>query len=196
MDWVVLVTLAQPVAAPDAPHTRPSLGPAAARNLAITKSVLRIQVLSSRRLLEVLPRIEAKGGAFRVDGRLSHEVGDGRVTSVHTGSGPAVIPAEPGELPLLRGFAAPADRFARREYESGDVVVAAGALSDEAFLRLTIEALLEHRVGPLGSCRATRSRSARVAAAPSSRCAPARMTSASSACTEPGCRTSANPARR
>ncbi|TQM85284.1 hypothetical protein FHX81_7763 [Saccharothrix saharensis] len=137
----MLVTLAEPVVAPDAPRTRLSLGPAAARNLATTTgSVPRTQAVSSRRLLKVLPRIEAKGGAFRVDRRLGHGVGDGRVTFVDTGSGPAVVPAEPGGSPLPRGFdepdvpAAPADRSERREHEPGDVVVEAGARSDEAFL--------------------------------------------------------------
>ncbi|MFJ6674750.1 cyclic nucleotide-binding domain-containing protein [Actinosynnema sp. NPDC091369] len=145
------MTLAEPVEAPDPPHTRLSLGPAAARNLATTtKSVPQMQAISSRWLLRVLPWVEPKGGVFRVNRRLSHEVGDGRVTFVDTGSGPAVIPAELGELPLLRGFdepdvlAALADRFERREYEPGDVVVRAGALSDEAFL--VVHGRL-HRIG-------------------------------------------------
>ncbi|PSL52011.1 Cyclic nucleotide-binding domain-containing protein [Saccharothrix carnea] len=139
---MVLVTLAQPVeSVPDASETRLSLGPAAARNLATTtKSVPQMRAISSRWLLKVLPWVEAEGGTFRVNRRLSYEVGDGRVTFTDTGSGPAVIPAELGELPLLRGFdepdvlAALAARFERRDYEPGDVVVASGGLSDEAFL--------------------------------------------------------------
>ncbi|MGY3338735.1 hypothetical protein ACVW0K_004834 [Streptomyces filamentosus] len=75
------------------------LGTAAARNLAsTTESAPQMQEISSRRLLRTLPWVEAKGGAYRVNRRLSHAVGDGRVTFVRTGERVAVIPAEPGVL--------------------------------------------------------------------------------------------------
>ncbi|MFI8253571.1 hypothetical protein ACIGFN_08390 [Streptomyces filamentosus] len=83
---------------------RRSLGTAAARNLAsTTRSAPQVQEISSRRLLRTPPRVEAKGGAYQVDRRLGHAVGDGRVTFVQTGERAAVIPAELGELPALRG---------------------------------------------------------------------------------------------
>jgi CRP-like cAMP-binding protein len=122
-------------------RARTSLATAAARNLATTtKTAPQMQAISSRWLLRVLPWIETKGGAFRVNRRLNYEVGDGRVTFVNTGSTIQVIPPELGELPLLRGFddqevlGALADRFEQREYEPGDVVVEFGHQSDQAFL--------------------------------------------------------------
>ena len=65
-----------------------SLATAAARNLATTtKSAPQMQAISSRWLLRVLPWIETKGGVFRVNRRLSYEVGDGRVTFTNIGPG-------------------------------------------------------------------------------------------------------------
>ncbi|HCT80100.1 MAG TPA: Crp/Fnr family transcriptional regulator, partial [Micromonosporaceae bacterium] len=107
-----------------------SLGTAAARNLATTtKSVPQMQAISSRWLLRTLPWIETKGGAYRVNRRLSYAVGDGRVTFTNVGSEVRVVPPELGELPLLRGFddeavlSALADRFVQQEFEPGDVIV-------------------------------------------------------------------------
>jgi CRP-like cAMP-binding protein len=118
-----------------------SLATTAARNLATTKkSVPQMQSISSRWLLKMLPWVEVSGGTYRVNRRLNYSVGDGRVTFVNTGSEIRVIPAELGELPLLRGFAdeevlgALADRFEQREFQPGDVIVEFGHESNEAFL--------------------------------------------------------------
>jgi hypothetical protein len=122
-------------------RARSSLGTAAARNLATTtKSVPQMQAISSRWLLRMLPWVETKGGAFRVNRRLSYEVGDGRVTFVNTGTAISVIPPELQELPLFRGFddlevlGALADRFEQREYEAGAVIAEFGHESNHAFL--------------------------------------------------------------
>ncbi|MFC6882641.1 MULTISPECIES: family 2B encapsulin nanocompartment shell protein [Actinomadura] len=118
-----------------------SLGTSAARNLATTtKSVPQMQGISSRWLLKLLPWVQAAGGAYRVNRRLTYTVGDGRVTFVTTGADVRVIPLELGELPPLRGFedepvlSALADRFTQREYEPGDVVVEAGRPADTVYL--------------------------------------------------------------
>jgi CRP-like cAMP-binding protein len=118
-----------------------SLATTAARNLATTKkSVPQMQGISSRWLLRMLPWVEVSGGTYRVNRRLTYSVGDGRVTFVNTGSEIRVIPAELGELPLLRGFAeddvlaALADRFEQRQFQPGDVIVEFGHESNEAFL--------------------------------------------------------------
>jgi len=118
-----------------------SLSTAAARNLATTtKSVPQMQSITSRWLLRVLPWVQAAGGAYRVNRRLSYTVGDGRVTFVSTGSDVRVIPAELGELPLLRGFednevlSALAERYEQHTYEPGDVIVEFGHQSDQSFL--------------------------------------------------------------
>ncbi|MBX9390375.1 family 2B encapsulin nanocompartment shell protein [Streptomonospora nanhaiensis] len=118
-----------------------SLGTAAARNLATTtKTVPQMQGITSRWLLRLLPWVEAKGGSYRVNRRLSYTVGDGRVSFVNTGADVRVIPRELGELSLLRDFddeevlEALADRFTQEEYEPGDVIVERDAPADRVYL--------------------------------------------------------------
>ncbi|MFB6895263.1 family 2B encapsulin nanocompartment shell protein [Streptomyces hydrogenans] len=120
---------------------RQSLGTAAARNLAsTTKSAPQMQEITSRWLLRTLPWVEAKGGAYRVNRRLSYSVGDGRVTFVQTGDRVAVIPAELGELPALRGYEDEAAlgelaaRCTQREIAAGEVIAVAGAPADRVYL--------------------------------------------------------------
>ncbi|GHF85559.1 family 2B encapsulin nanocompartment shell protein [Amycolatopsis bartoniae] len=135
------MTVTEPAASSVEDAPRQSLSTAAARQLATTtKSVPQMQSITSRWLLRVLPWVQADGGVFRVNRRLTYTVGDGRVTFVSTGSDVRVIPAELGELPLLRGFAdetvlsALADRFVQQTYQPGDVIVEFGHTSDQAFL--------------------------------------------------------------
>ncbi|WNV84428.1 family 2B encapsulin nanocompartment shell protein [Umezawaea sp. Da 62-37] len=118
-----------------------SLSTRAARNLAsTTKSVPQMQGISPRWLLRSLPWVEAGGGAYRVNRRLSYAVGDGRVTFTNTGAAVRVIPQELRELPALREFDddavlnALADRFQQREFAAGEVVVQAGRAADEVVL--------------------------------------------------------------
>jgi hypothetical protein len=122
-------------------HRQLSLGRGAARNLATTtKSVPQMQGISSRWLLKMLPWLEVKGGAFRVNRRLSYAAGDGRVTFSAVGTDVRVIPPELCELPLLRGFddeevlTAIADRFTQQEFEPGEVIVEFGHQADAIFL--------------------------------------------------------------
>lgn len=118
-----------------------SLGTAAARNLATTtKSAPQMQEITSRWLLRVLPWVEATGGTYRVNRRRSFAVGDGRVTFTNVGADVRVVPAELGELPLLRGFGDSdmltelAGRFTQREYAVGELLVERGQPSDRVFL--------------------------------------------------------------
>ncbi|ARF53664.1 family 2B encapsulin nanocompartment shell protein [Streptomyces gilvosporeus] len=118
-----------------------SLGIAAARNLSTTtKTVPQMQGLSSRWLLRMLPWVEVKGGTYRVNRRLAYEVGDGRVTFVQEGAAVKVVPAELGELPLLRGFddeavlRALAERCEQREYEPGAEIAGQGRTVDHVYL--------------------------------------------------------------
>jgi hypothetical protein len=118
-----------------------SLGTAAARNLATTtKSEPQMQGISSRWLLRVLPWVEAKGGAYRVNRRLSYAVGDGRVTFTNVGADVQVIPAELCEIPFLRTYDdmdvlnALAAKFEQREFQAGDVIVERGAPADQIVL--------------------------------------------------------------
>ncbi|MFC9969959.1 family 2B encapsulin nanocompartment shell protein [Spirillospora sp. NPDC127200] len=122
-----------------------SLSTSAARNLAhTTKSVPQMQGITPRWLLRLLPWVEATGGAYRVNRRLSYTVGDGIVTFVNDGAAVRVIPAELRELPPLRGLAAGpggeevlaglAARFTQREYAPGDVIVSEGHPVDQVIL--------------------------------------------------------------
>ncbi|WP_030622069.1 family 2B encapsulin nanocompartment shell protein [Streptomyces sclerotialus] len=118
-----------------------SLGVAAARNLTTTtKTVPQMQGISSRWLLRMLPWVEVSGGTYRVNRRLVYAVGDGRVTFVQEGADVRVVPAELGELSLLRGFDDPealralAERFQQREYEPGQVIAEEGQPADQVLL--------------------------------------------------------------
>ncbi|MDX3732873.1 family 2B encapsulin nanocompartment shell protein [Streptomyces caniscabiei] len=124
---------------PGAPQQ--SLSTAAARNLATTtKSAPQMQEITSRWLLRMLPWVEAGGGAYRVNRRLRHTLGDGRVEFVQEGATVRVIPRELGELALLRGFedtdvlTALAGRCAQRDFAAGDVLVERGSPADRIHL--------------------------------------------------------------
>jgi CRP-like cAMP-binding protein len=118
-----------------------SLSTNAARKLSsTTKSVPQMQGITPRWLLGLLPWVEARGGAYRVNRRLNYTLGDGRLEFQTTGSEVAVIPAELTELPLLRNcddmdaLDLLASRFTQREFEPGQVIVAEGGSADELFL--------------------------------------------------------------
>ncbi|WP_063761794.1 family 2B encapsulin nanocompartment shell protein [Streptomyces ochraceiscleroticus] len=118
-----------------------SLSTAAARNLAsTTKTVPQMQGISSRWLLRLLPWVQVSGGAYRVNRRLTHTLGDGRVEFVATGADVRVIPTELRELPPLRAFedeavlGALAERFTQREVTAGETIVEAGRPADEVVL--------------------------------------------------------------
>ncbi|MEU9703869.1 family 2B encapsulin nanocompartment shell protein [Streptomyces sp. NPDC047981] len=118
----------------EAAPSRQSLSTAAARNLATTtKSAPQMREITDRWLLRMLPWVDTKGGAYRVNRRLSYTVGDGRIEFVQDGPDVRVIPQELGELPLLRGFedlevlTAIADRCVQRDFRAGEVLVERGA---------------------------------------------------------------------
>ncbi|WP_346099415.1 family 2B encapsulin nanocompartment shell protein [Streptomyces olivaceiscleroticus] len=122
-------------------QARSSLATAAARNLATTtKTVPQMQGISSRWLLRVLPWTEVSGGTYRVNRRLSHTLGDGRVEFTSTGSEVSVIPVELRELATLRGLTdqaaleALAGRFEQRDFTPGDVLIERGTPTDQVVL--------------------------------------------------------------
>jgi CRP-like cAMP-binding protein len=117
------------------------LGTEAARNLATTtKTQPQMQGITSRWLLKLLPWVEVVGGSYRVNRRLTYNVGDGRVTFSNTGAQIQVIPEELCELPLLRGFEdigvlnSLAGQFVQQEYAAGDVIIQAGQAADRVLL--------------------------------------------------------------
>jgi hypothetical protein len=118
-----------------------SLSTAAARNLATTtKSVPQMQGITSRWLVRLLPWVEASGGTYRVNRRLSYTVGDGQVTFTTTGRDIRVIPAELRELPPLRDFedeavlGVLAGRFERQDFGAGEVIAEFGHQADRVYL--------------------------------------------------------------
>ncbi|MFG3339148.1 family 2B encapsulin nanocompartment shell protein [Glycomyces sp. NPDC048151] len=136
-DSVVDSTPAVPQQTSNGQHPQTSLSTAAARNLATTtKSAPQMQEITSRWLLKVLPWVQTQGGAYRVNRRLTHTVGDGRVEFSTEGDAVRVIPTELGEIAHLRGLqdedalAALADRFEQREVRAGEQLAQQGAPID------------------------------------------------------------------
>lgn len=90
-----------------------------------------MQGITSRWLLRMLPWVQVDGGACRLNRRLTFTLGDGRVQFETTGAEVRVIPRELTELSLLKGYdeedglRAPADRFAQRDVQAGEVLVQA-----------------------------------------------------------------------
>lgn len=118
-----------------------SLATAAARNLATTtKSVPQMQSITSRWLLRVLPWVQAQGGVYRVNRRLSYTVGDGRIAVSNTGSRVQVVGPDLVEMALLRTFEdedalnALASRFEQQEYEPGAVIAEFGHEADYVYV--------------------------------------------------------------
>jgi CRP-like cAMP-binding protein len=117
-----------------------TLSTAAARNLATTtKSVPQMQEITSRWLLRILPWVEASGGTFRVNRRLTYTVGDGKVTFDTSGADVRIIPGELRELPVLRDFDDPevlralADQCEQQEFQLGSTLVERGQLANQVF---------------------------------------------------------------
>ncbi|GAB3644414.1 family 2B encapsulin nanocompartment shell protein [Streptomyces sparsus] len=118
-----------------------SLHTTAARQLATTtKTPPQMQGISSRWLLKILPWEQVSAGTYRVNRRLSHTVGNGRVEFVTTGAEVRVIPAQLTELPPLHGFEGPdvlqqlAGRCVQREYAPGEVIAESGRPVEEVLL--------------------------------------------------------------
>ena len=80
------------------------------------------------------------GGTYRVNRRLTYNVGEGRVSFSNTGSQVQVIPQSLTELPLLRGFEdidvlnALANRFVQQEFAAGDIIAQEGQGIEQVFL--------------------------------------------------------------
>ncbi|MFI6000073.1 family 2B encapsulin nanocompartment shell protein [Streptomyces sp. NPDC051366] len=126
---------------PEVQTPQRSLATAAARNLATTtKSAPQMQEITSRWLLKMLPWVSVQGGTYRVNRRLSYSVGDGRVEFIKTGTQVQVIPAELGELPLLRTYedldvlSELAQRCRQVDFEAGQELTSFGSASDQVFL--------------------------------------------------------------
>jgi CRP-like cAMP-binding protein len=117
-----------------------TLSIAAARNLATTtNSVPQMQEITSRWLLRALPWVEASGGTFRVNRRLTYTVGDGQVTFDTSGAEVRIVPGELRELPVLRDFddlevlQELADQCQQQEFEPGSTLVEKGQPADHVF---------------------------------------------------------------
>ncbi|SFD07997.1 family 2B encapsulin nanocompartment shell protein [Streptomyces aidingensis] len=110
-----------------------SLAPAAARQLATTtKTPPQNRAVTSRWLLRVLPWVPVTAGTYRVNRRLVHETGNGRIDFHATGTRVRMIPEELTELPALAGLddqaalRALAGACVQREYTAGETVAEAG----------------------------------------------------------------------
>ena len=118
-----------------------SLATGAARQLATTtKSTPQMRGITPRWLLRSLAWIPVDGGTYRLNRRLSHLIGDGRVAVLGSVDAPAVLPDSLTELPPLAGFAdaevlaALADRFTVRRLAAGEVLAEFGAPVDKVVI--------------------------------------------------------------
>jgi CRP-like cAMP-binding protein len=134
------------------PDSGLSLGTGAARQIATTtKSVPQTQAITPRWLLRMLPWVEAPGGTYRLNRRLTYTVGDGLVTFTGSGDRLGVIPAELRELPALREFtdetvlAELAGSVSRRDYQPGEVIAELGGTADRVCL------IAHGKVGKVGT---------------------------------------------
>ncbi|RSM86108.1 Crp/Fnr family transcriptional regulator [Kibdelosporangium aridum] len=99
-----------------------------------------MQSITSRWLLRILPWVQAQGGVYRVNRRLSYTVGDGRIAVSNTGSRVQVIGPDLVEMALLRTFEdedalnALAGRFEQQEYEPGAVIAEFGHEADHVYV--------------------------------------------------------------
>jgi CRP-like cAMP-binding protein len=125
-------TLAEPAVSPNG-HEQQTLDTTAARNLATTtKTVPQMQGITSRWLLRMLPWVEAAGGAYRVNRRLTYAVGGGQVSFFDTADGVRIVPPSLGEVPPFAGLddedvlEALADGFAPQEVDAGATIVEEG----------------------------------------------------------------------
>lgn len=114
-----------------------SLSTAAARQLSsTTKSAPQMQGITSRWLIQMLPWVDVKGGAYRVNRRLTYKLGSGQVAVTNTGAKTEVVAGSLTELDLLRGFSDEtvlntlASRFEQKDFNAGDELVTLGQPAD------------------------------------------------------------------
>ena len=138
---MTIVSGAEAAAQADVEAARQSLSTAAARNLATTtKTPPQMQGISSRWLLRMLPWVEVPGGTYRVNRRLRHALGAGRVGFVQTGDEVRVVPPTLTELPALHEVEdlelldALARQFVRRDVAVGEVVAHEGRPVEQVVL--------------------------------------------------------------
>ncbi|MEU4579862.1 family 2B encapsulin nanocompartment shell protein [Nonomuraea sp. ATR24] len=139
---------------------RLSLDTQAARNLATTtKTRPQMRAITSRWLLRRLPWVDVAGGTYRVNRRLTHAVGRGRVGITHTGADDVrIVPETLTEIPVLRGFADTgvldtiAATFRQRDVRPGEVVVEAGTPVSELYV-IAHGRLDRLSTGPYGSAQ-------------------------------------------
>jgi CRP-like cAMP-binding protein len=123
------------------PQQQSALTTTAARNLATTtKTTPQMQGITSRWLLRMLPWVEVAGGTYRVNRRLTHRSGRGRLGIVRTGSEVRILPPTLSELPPLRGLddeallTALAGRFTQRGFAAGEVLAERGTPVDQVLV--------------------------------------------------------------
>ncbi|MEU9479334.1 family 2B encapsulin nanocompartment shell protein [Streptomyces sp. NPDC048191] len=141
-DSVLGSAVDEPEPGPSADRQLTSLSTRAARQLTTTtKSEPQMQAITSRWLLKTLPWVDVKGGAYRVNRRLTLRTGRGRVSFEQNGGDDIrVIPQTLTELPILRGYddldvlTEIAGRFQARDVRAGQVLFEAGQPVTEAYL--------------------------------------------------------------
>jgi CRP-like cAMP-binding protein len=125
----------------DAEQQQLSLGTAAARNLSTTtKTPPQMQGITTRWLLRILPWVQVGGGTYRVNRRLRHTAGNGRVAFGNIGDEVQIVAPTLTELPALSRVTDPdlltaiAGQFTQSTHEPGDVITRHGETADGLIL--------------------------------------------------------------
>jgi CRP-like cAMP-binding protein len=118
-----------------------SLGTAAARNLSTTtKTPPQMQGISTRWLLRILPWVQVGGGTYRVNRRMRHTSGNGRIGFGNIGDDVQIIAPTLTELAPLRGISDPdllqtiAGQFTQTTYQTGDAIAEHGQPANQLIL--------------------------------------------------------------
>ncbi len=143
--------------------SRQSLSTQAARNLATTtKTVPQMQGISSRWLLKQLPWVPVSGGTYRVNRRLTHAAGRGRLAFVQTGTEVKVLAPTLREIPAFAGVEDEqvltdlAERFTRHAFDAGQILVVGASPIDQVLLVVhgKVEELTDAKYGGQSLARA------------------------------------------
>jgi CRP-like cAMP-binding protein len=123
------------------PEEQQSLSTAAAKNLATTtKTVPQMRGISSRWLLRLLPWVQVSGGTYRVNRRLTHAVGGGRLAFAQTADEASVASPSLREIPLFAGLnddaalGAVSGAFTQEQVSAGTTIGEQGQAADRLYV--------------------------------------------------------------
>ncbi|MFP3987771.1 family 2B encapsulin nanocompartment shell protein [Streptomyces sp. E11-3] len=119
---------------------RLTLGPDAARQLATTtKTTPQMRGITPRYLLRAMSWVDVESGVYRVNRRLSFQIGDDRIATYSENGSHAVVPDDLREVPYLRDadaelLAELAQRFTAVSFDAGETLASEGDVADRLWI--------------------------------------------------------------